>query len=247
MRSVFALLGLAAIFAAGALASSAVAEIIGRAQPAGPVMTSLQPRLKATVGALATMATVVAAVAVLPVMSPTYTPVTTAVPTAPPPNSVALTLWQELKLKLNAWLTDQCVAYARRTRHPEFKDRTIFEMFEEERARLMPFLGPFAGRRVRLRFDVGSPGEKPGSAITGVGLVLRRLHLANDRPRRRQHLCAVWRRRRRRAAGARWAGAGTGELSPRRRRQRRHAAGPARLRQPASRHPRPITHRHRHR
>jgi transposase len=47
--------------------------------------------------------------------------------------------------KLNAWLTDQCVAYARRTRHPEFKDRTIFEMFEEERPRLMPFLGPFAG------------------------------------------------------------------------------------------------------
>jgi uncharacterized protein YjbI with pentapeptide repeats len=40
MRSSFALLGIAGIFAAGALASSAVAEIIGRAQPAGPVMTS---------------------------------------------------------------------------------------------------------------------------------------------------------------------------------------------------------------
>src|SRR5690348_9417487 len=49
MRSVFALLGLAGIFAAGALASSAVAEIIGRAQPAGPVMTSLSAvaRIKA--------------------------------------------------------------------------------------------------------------------------------------------------------------------------------------------------------
>ena len=49
MRSVFALLGLAAIFAAGALASSAVAEIIGRAQPAGLVMTSLSSvaRIKA--------------------------------------------------------------------------------------------------------------------------------------------------------------------------------------------------------
>jgi transposase len=47
--------------------------------------------------------------------------------------------------ELNAWLEGQCVAYAKRTRHPEFKDRTIYEVFEEERSRLMPFLGPFAG------------------------------------------------------------------------------------------------------
>jgi hypothetical protein len=47
--------------------------------------------------------------------------------------------------ELNDWLAEQCVAYAKRTRHPEFKDRTIYEVFEEERSRLMPFLGPFAG------------------------------------------------------------------------------------------------------
>ena len=47
--------------------------------------------------------------------------------------------------ELNVWLADQCVAYAKRTRHPEFRERTIFEVFEEERPRLMPFLGPFAG------------------------------------------------------------------------------------------------------
>ena len=49
MRGAFALLGLAGIFALGALASSAVAEIIGRAQPAGPVMTSFSSvaRIKA--------------------------------------------------------------------------------------------------------------------------------------------------------------------------------------------------------
>ena len=47
--------------------------------------------------------------------------------------------------ELNAWLADQSVAYATRTKHPEFKDRTIFEVFEEERAKLMPYLGPFAG------------------------------------------------------------------------------------------------------
>ena len=47
--------------------------------------------------------------------------------------------------ELNAWLDDQCRAYAQRTRHPEFRDRTIWEVFEEESASLMPFLGPFAG------------------------------------------------------------------------------------------------------
>ncbi len=47
--------------------------------------------------------------------------------------------------ELNAWLADQCLAYARRTKHPEFKDRTILEVFAEERAKLLPYLGPFAG------------------------------------------------------------------------------------------------------
>jgi hypothetical protein len=47
--------------------------------------------------------------------------------------------------ELNAWLAEQCVSYAKRVKHPEFRDRTIFEVFEEERPRLMPFLGPFAG------------------------------------------------------------------------------------------------------
>jgi len=49
MRSVFALLALTGLLALGALASSAVAEIIGRAQPAGLVMTSLSSvaRIKA--------------------------------------------------------------------------------------------------------------------------------------------------------------------------------------------------------
>ena len=45
----------------------------------------------------------------------------------------------------NAWLEDQCVAYAKRMRHPEFKDRTIWEVFEDERASLMTLRGPFDG------------------------------------------------------------------------------------------------------
>jgi transposase len=47
--------------------------------------------------------------------------------------------------ELNAWLEDQCVAYAKRTKHPEFKDRTIWEVFQEERPRLMERRAPFDG------------------------------------------------------------------------------------------------------
>ena len=47
--------------------------------------------------------------------------------------------------ELNAWLADQCLAYAKRTRHPEFRERTVWEVFEEERPRLMPLLGPLVG------------------------------------------------------------------------------------------------------
>jgi transposase len=47
--------------------------------------------------------------------------------------------------ELNAWLADHCVAYAKRTGHPEFKDRTVWEVFEDEHASLMEFRGPFDG------------------------------------------------------------------------------------------------------
>ena len=47
--------------------------------------------------------------------------------------------------ELNAWLEDQCVACARRIRHPEFKDRTAWEVFEDGRASLTALRGPFDG------------------------------------------------------------------------------------------------------
>ena len=47
--------------------------------------------------------------------------------------------------ELNGWLEDQCIAYAKRTRHPEFKDRTIWDVFQDERASLMELRGPFDG------------------------------------------------------------------------------------------------------
>jgi hypothetical protein len=48
---------------------------------------------------------------------------------------------------LNAWLTDQCVAHAKKQAHPEFPDKTIFEVFEAERAQLVPYRGPFDAYR----------------------------------------------------------------------------------------------------
>jgi hypothetical protein len=48
-------------------------------------------------------------------------------------------------VELNAWLEDQCIAYAKRTKHPEFKDRTIWEVFQDERPSLMELRGPFGG------------------------------------------------------------------------------------------------------
>jgi hypothetical protein len=47
--------------------------------------------------------------------------------------------------ELNAWLLDQCVAYARAHRHPEQRDQTVWEMFEAERPNLVPYAGRFDG------------------------------------------------------------------------------------------------------
>src|SRR6201996_324074 len=47
--------------------------------------------------------------------------------------------------ELNAWLLDKCVAYAKAHAHPERPDRTIWEVFEEERPKLIPHRGRFDG------------------------------------------------------------------------------------------------------
>ena len=47
--------------------------------------------------------------------------------------------------ELNAWLLDRCIAYARAHRHPEVRDRTIWEAFEAERPSLIPYAGRFDG------------------------------------------------------------------------------------------------------
>jgi transposase len=48
-------------------------------------------------------------------------------------------------VELNGWLEDQCMAYAKRHKHPEFKERTIWEVFQEEQTSLVELRGPFDG------------------------------------------------------------------------------------------------------
>ena len=47
--------------------------------------------------------------------------------------------------ELNAWLLDQCVAYAKAHRHPELREQTVWEMFEAERPSLVRYAGRFDG------------------------------------------------------------------------------------------------------
>jgi hypothetical protein len=44
---------------------------------------------------------------------------------------------------LNAWLVDKCLEYAKAHPHPERPDRTVWEVFEEERPKLVPHRGRF--------------------------------------------------------------------------------------------------------
>jgi transposase len=47
--------------------------------------------------------------------------------------------------ELNAWLTDKCIGYAKAHRHPELTEQTIWEVFDAERLKLVPYAGRFDG------------------------------------------------------------------------------------------------------
>ena len=53
--------------------------------------------------------------------------------------------------ELNAWLLDKCLAWAKAHPHPEQSDRTIWEVFEEERPKLIAYRGRFDGFHARRR------------------------------------------------------------------------------------------------
>jgi transposase len=47
--------------------------------------------------------------------------------------------------ELDGWLHDKCVAYAKAHHHVDQPERTIWEVFEEERGKLVGYRGPFDG------------------------------------------------------------------------------------------------------
>ena len=47
--------------------------------------------------------------------------------------------------ELNAWLLDKCIAYTKTHRHIDQPERTIWNVFEEERGKLVEYRGPFDG------------------------------------------------------------------------------------------------------
>ena len=47
--------------------------------------------------------------------------------------------------ELNAWLLDKCIAHAKAHKHPEMPDRTVWEVFEQERSKLITCPGRFDG------------------------------------------------------------------------------------------------------
>ena len=72
--------------------------------------------------------------------------------------------------ELNAWLLDQCVAYAKAHRHPELREQTIWEMFEAERPSLVPLCRPL--RRLPRGAGLGLedlPGPLRQQQLLGVG------------------------------------------------------------------------------
>lgn len=52
--------------------------------------------------------------------------------------------------ELNAWLLERCIQEARRRPHPELAGQTVFEVFEAERAVLVPYAGPFDSYRATV-------------------------------------------------------------------------------------------------
>jgi hypothetical protein len=72
--------------------------------------------------------------------------------------------------ELNAWLLDRCVAYARSHKHPELKERTVWEVFEEERPKLISYVGRFDGFHCGAGFGVEDlPGSLRQQPLLGDG------------------------------------------------------------------------------
>src|SRR5271156_2265705 len=71
--------------------------------------------------------------------------------------------------ELNAWLMDRCIAYAKAHPHPERSEQTVWEVFEEERPKLVPYRGRFDGFHAQQSLRVEDvPGAVRQQQILGV-------------------------------------------------------------------------------
>jgi hypothetical protein len=72
--------------------------------------------------------------------------------------------------ELNGLLLDRCVAYAKAPKHPEIADQTVWQVFEAERAHLVPIAGRFDGFHAVT------------AAVSKSGLVrlMRSIHFVHD-------------------------------------------------------------------
>lgn len=50
--------------------------------------------------------------------------------------------------ELNKLLEERCLAWAKKTKHPEFKDQTVWEIYQKEKNHLLPYKYPFEACRV---------------------------------------------------------------------------------------------------
>jgi hypothetical protein len=69
--------------------------------------------------------------------------------------------------EMNAWLLDKCIAYAKVHHHPELTEQTIWEVFEAERPKLVPYAG--AERLARIR-RISHPIAAPCEPCSGTPL-----------------------------------------------------------------------------
>jgi transposase len=97
--------------------------------------------------------------------------------------------------EMNAWLLDKIVAYAKAHHHPELVDQTIWDVFETERAQLVPYAGRFDGfhavpasvsKTCLVRFD----NNKYSVTASAVGRPVE-VHAYADRIVIRQDGCVV--------------------------------------------------------
>jgi len=86
--------------------------------------------------------------------------------------------------EINAWLLDKCIAYAKAHHHPELTEQTIWEVFEAERPKLVPYAGRFDGfhavsasvsKTCLVRFD-NNKYSVAASAVGRPALERRRLN-----------------------------------------------------------------------